>query len=338
MPSNAAAWIIEEKSKPFQVKEAPYPTPGPTEILVKNGAVAVNPVDWKLQDRAMFPVKYPAIFGMDVSGEVVEVGADVKDFKKGDRVMGETHALLTGNWANAGFQQYSAILSVMAAKIPENIPYEEAVVLPLAISTAAAGFYEKQRLALPHPSLTPQPTGKTILIWGGSSSVGAVAIQLALASGLEVITTASSRNFDLVKKLGASQVFDHTSKTVVDEITDALKGKTIVGAYDAISTTETIDTCAQIVTKSKGEKMVAITLEAEKPPAGVTLSHIFALSISKNEVAPAVWGDYVPRALAQGALVPAPGPLVVGHGLENVQKGLDKNREGVSAAKVVITL
>ena len=88
MPSNAAAWIVEAKSNPLQVKEAPYSSPEADEVVIKNGAFAINPVDWKLQDYNMFPQNYPTIFGEDVAGEVVEVGGDVKDVKKGDRVIG----------------------------------------------------------------------------------------------------------------------------------------------------------------------------------------------------------------------------------------------------------
>lgn len=87
MPSNTAAWIESSKSNPLVVREAPYPTPSSDEVLIKNSAIAINPVDWKIQDYGMFLQNYPNILGTDVAGEVVEVGANVKDFKKGDRVM-----------------------------------------------------------------------------------------------------------------------------------------------------------------------------------------------------------------------------------------------------------
>lgn len=70
MPSNTAAWQIAAKHKPFEVKSAPYTPPLENEIVVKNGAVAINPVDWGLQTLAMFPVEYPAILGMDLAGYV----------------------------------------------------------------------------------------------------------------------------------------------------------------------------------------------------------------------------------------------------------------------------
>lgn len=108
--------------------------------------------------------------------------------------------------------------------------YEDAAVLPLALSTAACGLFQKDQLGLEYPSATAKPTGKTLLVWGGSTSVGSNAIQLAVAAGYDVIATASPRNFDYVKGLGAGQVFDYNSSTVVADIVAALHGRTIAGA------------------------------------------------------------------------------------------------------------
>ncbi len=89
----------------------------------------------------------------------------------------------------------------MAAPIPHTMSYEAAAVLPLALST---GLFQTDQLALQYPSATPKPTGQTVLVWGGSTSVGSNAIQLAVAAGYEVITTSSPRNFDYVTKLGGN--------------------------------------------------------------------------------------------------------------------------------------
>jgi NADPH:quinone reductase-like Zn-dependent oxidoreductase len=86
--SNQAAWIKEGKA-PVEVGPAPYPKPSSGEIIVKNAYVAINPVDWKIQvyDPPGFGLKYPEILGRDLAGEVVEIGADVKRIKVGDRVI-----------------------------------------------------------------------------------------------------------------------------------------------------------------------------------------------------------------------------------------------------------
>jgi NADPH:quinone reductase-like Zn-dependent oxidoreductase len=123
--------------------------------------------------------------------------------------------------------------------LPSKISFAEGSVLPLAIDTALVGLigHDGQGLGLPLPSLNPKPIGKTIVVWGGSSSVGALAIQLAAAAGARVITTASSHNFDFVKKAGATAAVDYKKSSVVDDVVEAVKnaGGEFVGVYDAIS-------------------------------------------------------------------------------------------------------
>lgn len=123
------------------------------------------------------------------------------------------------------------------AVLPNELGYERAAQLPLSVLTASAGLFNSINLQLPPPSLNPVSTGKTLLVWGGSSSVGVIAVQLAIASGLEVVTTASKHNHDLLLGLGVSKVFDHSSPTVVAEIVSNMKGKnaSMVGAFDGES-------------------------------------------------------------------------------------------------------
>lgn len=287
----------------------------------------------------MFEQPYPNVMGCDVAGEIVEVGSSVTKFKKGDRVAGHACQLMDKTPREGAFQLYTICPAVLTVALPDHISYDAGTVLPLAISTAAAGMYQKDHLGLPLPSTSPKSSGKTLLIWGGSSSVGSTAIQLAKASGLEIFTTASKHNHDYCKKLGAHQVFDHTQSSVVDDIVAAAKGKTLVGAYDAIATGGTTEKCAEVLDKANGTKMIATVLPGpENLPGGAKSAGVFALTIRDNEVGPAVWGDFLPGALKSGYLTPHPEPLVIGTGLESIQKGMNKNKEGVSAKKVVISL
>lgn len=85
--ANRAAWLFEKQGKPLKVDQAPMPVPEADEVVVKNSAVAVNPVDWKIQEYGVFLEKFPTILGTDVAGEIVDVGSSVTNFKKGDRVL-----------------------------------------------------------------------------------------------------------------------------------------------------------------------------------------------------------------------------------------------------------
>lgn len=168
-PINTALWLPAKRSA-FQPGPAPYTRPVAGEIVIRNRAVAVNPFDRLIQtvgDLITSWINYPFIVGSDVAGEVVEVGAEVARFKVGDRVLG----LAAGSEqrrnraAEGAFQNYSVLLEHMVAPIPEHLSFEAASVLPLAISTAACGMFQKDFLALDFPSLHWKAKGKTLLIW-----------------------------------------------------------------------------------------------------------------------------------------------------------------------------
>ena len=339
MPSNTAAWLTA-KGVPLEVKSSPYTSPGENEIVVKNGAVAINIVDWSLQDmgETLFPwLTYPHVLGADVAGEVVEVGSAVSRFQIGDRVIGHAIGNRTSKSPNGAFQMYTVVLAHMASPIPSSLTYESAAVLPLAVSTAACGLFQKDHLALQYPSISHRPAGKALLIWGGSSSVGSNAIQLAVAAGYEVITTASPKNFDYVKKLGASQAFDYHSNTIVDDLIDAFKGKTIAGALAV--TRGSGEACVEVVDKSIGDKFVSMAMPVpDNLPSGVGTKFIFASDIKDSEVSKAVYVDFLPKALAGGKYIVAPDPQIAGKGLQCIQTGLEILKKGVSAKKVVVSL
>lgn len=144
-PENRAAYLVDKHGKSLEVRPAPYTAPGPEELVIRNEAVAINPVDGAVQlaGSTMFPwLEYPCIQGSDVSGVVVDVGPGGKAeqlFKAGDRVAGL--AVGTDKRANrapeGAFQQYTVLRCQLASKIPDDLPCERACVLPLALSTAA---------------------------------------------------------------------------------------------------------------------------------------------------------------------------------------------------------
>ncbi|CAA9963304.1 hypothetical protein PTNB73_06804 [Pyrenophora teres f. teres] len=336
--SNQAAWIPEAKGK-LQVKEAPMPKADKGEVVIKNHAVAVNPVDWKIQDYGLFLQKYPYICGTDVAGEVHEVGEGVTHVKPGDRVLGHAFSLVTNNPAHGGFQLYTACNALVVAKIPSSMSFAEASVLPLAISTASACLFKKETLALPLPSSNPPSTNKSVLVWGGSSSVGAVAIQLAVGAGVKVVSVASKHNVEKLKGLGATAAFDYKDPNVTQDIIAALEGTEFAGVCDAIATPEAVAAWTPVYEKLGGR--YGSVLPTDKGmPEGIQGSSVFAVSVALADkyIGDVVWAQWVPEALEKGTLKPVPEPLVVGKGLEAVQKGYDEQKKGVSFRKVVVEL
>ncbi|KAF9052986.1 chaperonin 10-like protein [Panaeolus papilionaceus] len=243
-PRTQKALILEEKFGNFVVKEISVYEPGPGEILINIRAVALNPVDWKVQKYAPpLITSYPAILGQDIAGDVEEVGDSVHDFKKGDRVF--CQGRLTNS--DQGFQQYTLGLAVTTAKIPDGVSYEEAATLPTALTTSYGGLYN----ASPHGlGLTP-PTapeteniyaGEALLVMNGSGSVGQAVIQFAKISGFStIITTSSLTNSDDLQALGATHIIDRnlSMEAISTKIKETLGEQPLKFAYDAISLPET---------------------------------------------------------------------------------------------------
>lgn len=372
MPANKAAYLNKAQAYPLEIKDAPYTQPRENEILVKNAALAINPVDWMIQlhgTALMYNwLRYPAVLGYDLAGTVVEVGPKVSRFKVGDRVVGQAVGpdQQRNRPAEGAFQLYTVVSVNAASQIPDDMSFESAATIPLGASTAACALFQKDLLGLQRPSLNPKPTGKTVLIWGGSTSVGLSAIQLAVAAGYEVYTTASPKNFALVKRLGAAQVWDYNSPNAVAEITTALSKKTTAGAV-AIGD-NSAEACLSILRHCKGTKSIAMVTFPMRTPAAhfpvvamalnfVTWNALTTLKgwwrgiswklfigtalvhdTSADPLGAAIYETFLPDALAQGKYVPAPEPLAVGHGLEALHGALDQQRKGVSARKVVVTL
>lgn len=339
MAFNSAAWILAERAEPFKVDAAPVPGPGENQIVIRNYAVAINPIDGDLQSFAVFPLKYPTILGQDVAGVVEAVGLNVTRFKRGDRVLGHAAGSATGSNAENGFQKFTLLRTNLACEITDEISFESAAVVPNGCSTAACAMFQKDFLNMQLPTEPRQkPVGKSVLIWGGSSSVGCNAIQLAVAAGYEVITTASPSNFEYVKKLGASQVFDYNKPTIIEDLVSVFKGKLIAGALDCISGPAWAP-CFEVLHKCTGFKLVVTTRKGwHEPPEDVQIKWVYGLTLRNNEVGKAIYEDFLPKALKSGAFVAAPEPLIAGKGLENIQDAVYLRAKGTSAKKVVVLL
>ncbi|KPI45880.1 Zinc-binding alcohol dehydrogenase domain-containing protein cipB [Cyphellophora attinorum] len=325
--TNEAVWYAS-KGDHGTVGPAPLHHPGPGQLLIENKAVAINPADWKLRDEGWYIESWPACFGFDVAGDIVEIGSDngtneQSPFHIGQRVIAHALFLWTKDYAHSGFQKYTIVPASATAPLPDNVTFAAGSALPLSIDTAVHGLYDPEFLALPLPTSTTKQNSlnKTILVWGGASSVGASTIQLAAASGLTIISTSSPRNFAFVKSLGASHVLDYTSPAIIPDLISLIQQS---GTHFVAPTMQ----------------LVASALETAEAP-NVTSSMVLAPKavLPPNEdIAKAIWRDYLPEALRSGTFVPSPPARVVGHGLESVPGAVEEMKRGVSAEKLVVTL
>ncbi|MFC9690098.1 NADP-dependent oxidoreductase [Kribbella sp. NPDC056951] len=183
------AVVFEEFGGPevLTVRDVPEPHAGAGQVRIKVQAAGVNPMDYKVRRgymQGMFDVTFPATPGLEVAGVVDEAGEGAA-FAVGDEVVG---------WAATGAYAEFAIAGNVTLK-PEGVSWEQAVGLPVAGETA-------QRVL----DLLGVKSGETILIHGAAGAVGSIAVQLAVAAGLKVVGTASVRNHDFLRTLGATPI------------------------------------------------------------------------------------------------------------------------------------
>jgi 2-desacetyl-2-hydroxyethyl bacteriochlorophyllide A dehydrogenase len=148
--------------------------------------------------------KFPMILGFDVSGEVVEVGTQVTQFKPGDSIYAHLNQLPGGAYA-----EYAAVAEKSAAAKPTNISHEEAAAVPLAAMTALQAWRDEGNLKL----------GQKVLINGASGGVGTFAVQIAKVLGAEVTAVCGTRNLEMVKSLGADRLIDYKQQDFTKDTT-----------------------------------------------------------------------------------------------------------------------
>lgn len=182
----------------FEPGEIEKPRPAHDEVLVRVRASSVNPVDAGIRSGALkmfVRLTLPAVLGVDVAGEVVEVGDTVRRFAKGDRVFA-----FTGIDRGGGYGEFAAVPEAFLARVPAVLSWPEAGTVPGVGLTAYEAFTV-------HAPVQP---GMRVFINGGAGGVGTYAIQVAKALGAEVTATCSEAKAGLVRELGADHVIDYT--------------------------------------------------------------------------------------------------------------------------------
>jgi NADPH:quinone reductase len=180
----------------FAEIELPKPSPAGRDLLVKVDAISVNPVDYKQRKQATGS----KVLGWDASGTVEAVGSQTTLFKPGDEVYYAGDVTRPG--ANSEFH---LVDERIVGRKPKKLDFAQAAAMPLTSITAWEAFYDRMKVV----------SGRSLLIIGGAGGVGSIGIQLAKASGLKVIATASRpETVAWVKELGADHVVNHRENLV----------------------------------------------------------------------------------------------------------------------------
>lgn len=201
--------------------------PGADEALVSVEAASVNPLDLKIMAGYMqpvFPVELPYTPGTDFSGIVSSVGERVTHLKPGDRVFGRSMPT-----AGGAFARQLIIAATELCLIPASMSFEQAAALPTTFGTAQQALFEVGQLK----------PGQRVLIHGAAGGVGSMAVQLAHRAGAYVIATASARNIERVKSLGADEAIDYrtedfTTLRDIDLVLDTVGGPTLESSWSVL--------------------------------------------------------------------------------------------------------
>ena len=188
------------------VDEVDRPEPRGHEVVVEVRAAAVNPVDTYFRSGEYTPAALPMIPGADLAGLVTETGPAVETLAVGDRVFGTG----LGRDRQGTYAEYAVGPEDSFAVLPAGVSFDEGAAVALVGVTA-------WRALVHHAGLEP---AEPCLIHGGSGGVGHVAVQLADATGAQVLTTARSTFHDRLERLGADAVFDYRREDLAEAVAD----------------------------------------------------------------------------------------------------------------------
>ncbi|KAF4469574.1 alcohol dehydrogenase [Fusarium albosuccineum] len=341
MSTHTAAWI-KTKFAALEVGPAETPAPGAGELLVKAKFIAFSPIESKVQKIEIHPMTYPNILGLSFSGVVESVGPDVEGFAVGDNVAVVRPNTKANDHRFGAFQQYALACADTTSKLPSSDFLESGAVTVLNLGTVTAAC--SHFLGLDKPSLNgpKSPTGKKVLIYGGSSSCGGLAIRYARAAGYQVVTTSSPKNHDYVDSLGPVAVIDHTQSP--ERIVQDLQ---VNGPYHRIFDTVGIPPVTNLLIdylSSVGggvyNTLIPVFPGTKEIPDNVERrfeSYSWIFSDPKHEeLKKWYYQTLVPQGLASGVIVPTPSQRVSG-GLDKTQHALDiMGRGEVSGHKLVM--
>lgn len=333
---NLAAVIPAAKAR-LEVQSVENYVPGLNQLLIKNTCIAFNPLEWKIAKLGFFPIPYPSIIGFSYGGQVEAIGDNVSGFSIGDYVVVSRKASDNDN-KFGGYQKFAIASADAAIKLLRGEDLKNAASSYTNFRAVVA--ITNIVLGLDRPSLDgPKPkNGKKVLVYGGSSSVGSLAIQLTSQAGYTVLTTSSPRNLAFVSKLGAEKVVDHTTSGK-EVIASLVAEGPFDFVLDAISLPSTVSVVVSVLEAQKGGSFVTMMPGAEDEvlPSGVTRLYDafpFLLEREENKEAQQWVADYFPNALSRGLIQPVAVEKVKG-GLKGVNDALDRLERGVSAAKLV---
>jgi NADPH:quinone reductase-like Zn-dependent oxidoreductase len=268
----------------LKYEDAPRPQPQAGEVLVRVHAAGVNPIDWKVREGHMkdfWPHKFPLILGWDLSGVVEELGpgpAAAGRFKIGDEVYS-----LPDPTRNGAYADYIVVREPELALKPNSLHHIRAAAVPLAALTAWQSVFDTAQL---------QP-GQRVLIHAGSGGVGHFAVQLAKWKGAYVFATASTKNQDMLRKLGVDEPIDYTQQRFenvarnIDIVLDTIGGETQEHSWSVLKKGGNLVSLVQPPSAERAKELGVRAAFVASHPNGEQLAEISKI-IDAGKLAPVI--------------------------------------------------
>ncbi|KAF8551071.1 medium-chain dehydrogenase/reductase like protein [Imleria badia] len=340
MAIQKALWLPKIGAE-FILGKNEVPEPGPGEVLVKLEASALNPLDVEITKSGFFEItEYPAVLGEEGAGVVQKVGDGVTNLAHGDKVLFQT--TLKNKYAS--FQEYCLVIAALVAKIPPNLSFDQAASIFVAFNPFAVATYAQQPEGI---ALTPpfeegglgKYADRPIVIFGGATSLGQQAIQLAGLSGFSpIITTASLHNQDMLLSLGATHVLGRNlSNAALIKRVRQLVCVPLAYIFDAVSVKETQQTAYTLLAPG-GTLVVVSPPQVGEDDDGSRKNVFFVIGSFHplpNRALGAKFAIALTRWLEEGKIKPNHVEVLPG-GLNGVVPGLKRLAAGVSATKLIV--
>jgi NADPH:quinone reductase-like Zn-dependent oxidoreductase len=287
----------------FAAAEVTQPKPGPGEVLVCVHAAGVTATEVVWQPTTQTKDGGPrtnAILAHEFSGTIAATGADVRDFRVGQEVYG-----MNDWYAEGALAEYCLTQPASIALKPKNLTHTEAATVPISALTAWQGLIERAELR----------PGQRLLVHGASGGVGSFAVQLAHDRGAYVIATASARNRDFVKQLGANEFIDYTSQRFDELVSD------IDVVFDCVGG-ETFERSFRVIKPGGRVITIAASAEAEAATDDRKKNAFFIVEPNQNQLIE------VTKLIEAGKLKPVIDAVVPLDNAAAAYNGSLKNRQG----------
>ena len=275
----------------ISIDDVPKPEPSKGEVLVRVKAAGVGLWDaWIRNGKSVIPQPLPLTLGSDLSGEVESVGPGVENLEIGEEIFGVTNERFTGAYA-----EYALAKASMIARKPKSLNYTHAASVPVVAVTAWQMVFEFAKLA----------SGQTVLIHGGAGNVGGYAVQLAKQAGAMVIVTASAKDINYVRSLGADGVINYQTSRFeeqvknIDAVLDTVGGETLDRSYGVLKREGILVSSAVQPSKEKAQEcgVRALFFLVEVTTERLTkLAELIDAGKLKTEVGEVLWLDEARKA------------------------------------------